>query len=481
MLKAASARSGRPALKSLAGSSVRYGSGKAGVKSMAVIGAGITGVTTARALAERGFEVTVFDRHRMSAMETSFANGGQLSASNAETWNSIATIFKGIKWMLQKDAPLLVNPWPSWHKYSWMAEFVRQIPNAQDNTIETVKLAIAARELLLKHAAKYDIDFNVEHRGILHFYSNEKDYRHAESVNKLYSQGGLEREAMSPADMAKLEPSLDPAAYYGGFFTPSDFTGDIHRYTTGLAKAIEKEGVMFRCGIDEGRVQKLTAVNGGVDVTLGDPSSTFEGETFYGGAGKREGETLHYDGVVVCAGVRSRDLASQLGDRVNIYPVKGYSITVCMNEDDDVSQNAAPWVSLLDDEAKIVTSRLGPRRFRIAGTAEFNGYNRDIRHDRIVPLVGWCNKHFPDLSTEDITPWSGLRPMMPSMLPRIGAGAQPGVFYNTGHGHLGWTLSAATAEMVAEGVLAQNEEGHRGRTFTFPCNQNHLAAALGKA
>ena len=103
-------------------------------------------------------------------------------------------------------------------------------------------------------------------------------------------------------------------------------------------------------------------------------------------------------------------------------------------QDDEQSRDAAPWVSLLDDEAKIVTSRLGPRRFRIAGTAEFNGYNRDIRHDRIVPLVNWCNTHFPGLSTEDITPWSGLRPMMPSMLPRIGAGVAPGVFYNTARG-----------------------------------------------
>lgn len=422
-------------------------------------------------------------------METSFANGGQLSASNAETWNSIATILKGMKWMLQSDAPLLVNPWPSWHKYSWMAEFVSQIPYAKENTVETVRLAIAARELLLKHAETYNVDCNFEHRGILHFYGNEKDYRHAEKVNELYREGGLERYAVSPSEMADIEPGLSPTAYYGGFFTPSDFTGDIHRYTTGIAKGIEKEGVTFRCGIDVGRVQRLaTRPGGGVDVVLGDPSSTFEGPTFYGKSKKptvglrdAEPETLSFDNVVVCAGVRSRDLASQLGDRVNIYPVKGYSITVNMNDDDEQSRNSAPWVSLLDDEAKIVTSRLGPGRFRIAGTAEFNGYNRDIRHDRIVPLVSWCNNHFPGVSTEDITPWSGLRPMMPSMLPRIGAGVAPGVFYNTGHGHLGWTLSAATAEMVAEVVAAQQTEGHRGRTFTFSCNHNSLFAALGKA
>jgi len=436
---------------------------RAGTRSqstVAVIGAGITGVTTARALVARGFDVTVFDRHRMSGMETSFANGGQLSASNAEVWNSWGTVLKGIKWMFQADAPLLMNPWPSWHKYSWMAEFVANIPGYKANTVETVRLAISARELLLEHAKQYNFDFNAEHRGILHFYATEKEYRHAEQVTKLYAEGGLERYAVTPEEISKIEPALNPDKYIGGFFTPSDFTGDIHRYTTGLAKGIAKEGVKFRCGIDEGRVQRLVVrPEGGVSVVLGDPTGYFSGETFYGGkqpifSKGATTETQDFDAVVVCAGVRSRDLASQVGDRVNIYPVKGYSITVNMNEDDAESRDAAPWVSLLDDDAKIVTSRLGPGRFRIAGTAEFNGYNRDIRHDRIIPLVRWCNTHFPSISTEDITPWSGLRPMMPSMLPRVGAGRHPGVFYNTGHGHLGWTLSAATAEMVGETVRA---------------------------
>ena len=176
---------------------------------------------------EQGFDVTVFDRHRMSAMETSFANGGQLSASNAEVWNSFATVLKGIKWMMQTDAPLLVNPWPSWHKYSWMAEFVSHIPDYRASTLETVRLAIAARQLLLKHAETYGVDFNVEHRGILHFYKDAAGFAAAEKVNALYNEGGLERYAVSPAEMAKIEPSLDPSAYHGGFFTPSDFTGDM--------------------------------------------------------------------------------------------------------------------------------------------------------------------------------------------------------------------------------------------------------------
>jgi D-amino-acid dehydrogenase len=154
------------------------------------------------------------------------------------------------------------------------------------------------------------------------------------------------------------------------------------------------------------------------------------------------------DAVVICAGVASRRFAALLGDRVNIYPVKGYSITIEL--DDMASRAGAPWVSLLDDDTKIVSSRLGADRFRVAGTAEFNGYNRDIRDVRINPLIAWTRQLFPAVSTERVTPWTGLRPMTPSMLPRVGAGRAPGVFYNTGHGHLGWTLSAATARIVAD-------------------------------
>jgi D-amino-acid dehydrogenase len=140
-------------------------------------------------------------------------------------------------------------------------------------------------------------------------------------------------------------------------------------------------------------------------------------------------------------------LAGFVGDRVNVYPVKGYSITVQL--DDQASQSAAPRVSLLDEAVKIVTSRLGKTRFRVAGTAEFNGFNRDIRADRIQPLINWVRTNFPGIDTSRVVPWAGLRPMMPNMMPRVAQSQSPGIFYNTGHGHLGWTLSAATAQMVA--------------------------------
>lgn len=404
------------------------------MKTIAVLGAGITGITTAAKLIEQGFDVTVIDRQRYAAMETSFANGGQLSASNAEVWNTWATVLKGIKWMLQADAPLLVNPKPSWHKLSWMFEFMRNIPHYERNTIETTRLAIEARQHLIDLGQKWGVDFDYSECGIMHVYSDQKELAHARNVTQLLAKGGLERSELTAADIKQKEPTLQ-GNYIGGFWTPSDSTGDIHSFTFGLAEAIRKAGVKFMM---ETELTDVSIEGKGVRVK------------------DSEGNSNYFDGVVVCAGVGSRALAKKLGDRVNIYPVKGYSITV--NLRDQLSRDSAPQVSLLDEEVKIVTSRLGPDRFRIAGTAEYNGENRNIRQDRIDPLIKWCNHHFPDVSTESVVPWAGLRPMMPNMLPKVERGRHPQVFYNTGHGHLGWTLSAITADMIAGVVAAERDK-----------------------
>ena len=403
------------------------------MKTIAVIGGGITGVTTAYALALRGFTVTLLERHRYAAMETSFANGGQLSASNAEVWNHFGTVLKGLKWIWRPDAPLLVNPKPSWHKLSWFAEFIGNIPHYQRNTVATARLAIAAREHLFAWAAKENVNFDLEERGILHIYRDKAGFDHAGRVSKLLAQGGLDRRAVTPAEMKTIEPTL-AGSYYGGYFTESDATGDIHKFTMGMAAAAVRQGV--EC-LYEQEVQSVRRQGEQVHIT-----SLVDGQT----------QQRSFDAVVVCAGTASRAIAAQLGDRVNVYPVKGYSITV--NLDDEQSQRSAPQVSLLDDETKLVSSRLGADRLRVAGTAEFNGFNRDIRADRIRPLTDWVAQCFPGVRTEDVIPWAGLRPMMPDMLPRVGRGSDPKVFYNTGHGHLGWTLSAVTADTVAAIVEA---------------------------
>jgi len=405
------------------------------MKSFAVIGGGITGVTTAYALARRGFSVTLIERHRYAAMETSYANGGQLSASNAEVWNHTSTVLKGLKWMLRSDAPLLVNPKPSWHKLSWFAQFIANIPHYERHTVETARLAIEAREHLFSWAREEGIDFDLKTQGILHIYRNKSGFDHAARVTGLLARGGLERHAVTPQEMRTIEPAL-AGDYYGGFYTPSDCTGDIHKFTVGLAAAAERLGVRVLYGCE---VQQLKSDGQRASVSL-----------------MRDGrlEQLDVDALVVCAGVRSRAMAAQLGDRINVYPVKGYSITV--NLPDALSQTAAPNVSLLDDETKLVSSRLGLDRFRVAGTAEFNGFNFDIRADRVRPLVEWVNRCFPGVSTRQVVPWAGLRPMMPDLLPRVGQGRRSNVFYNTGHGHLGWTLSAVTADMLAEVVRGRS-------------------------
>lgn len=266
---------------------------------VAVLGAGITGTTTAYALTDKGHEVTVIDREGYAGMDTSYANGGQLSACNAETWNHPSTILKGLKWLFEKEAPLKMNLMPNWHRYSWFAEFLYAMRHYEKNTVNTVRLAIAAREHLTRMAEEGGIEFDRVNKGMMHVCGTQKGFDHGLGVNDLLKKGGLDRRVITAEEIRSLEPTLQ-GDFVGGFFTESDFNGDIHKYCRGLERACKNRGVTFKFNRE---IVDLVTKNG-VYVT-------------YAG-----GDQDHFDAVVVCAGVGSRKIASKLGDRINIYPVK---------------------------------------------------------------------------------------------------------------------------------------------------------------
>jgi D-amino-acid dehydrogenase len=381
-------------------------------KNIVVVGAGITGLLSAYYLVKAGHKVTVYDSERYPAMRTSFANGGQVSVSNSEVWTTWGNVFKGIKWMFTKDAPLLIRPTLEWAKIRWMAKFMWNTITAKyaENTATTIQLGMQSRELYKDIIAEEGLEFDQSFEGILHFYKDAHYLANARSVKDLYEANGCQWDMLDPHQVHLAEPNLrNDGSVLGGAWTEDDWMGDIHKFCTELTAVLKnKYGVIFRFG---DKISELADVG-------------------------------FYDAVVISSGVGSTALAKTVGDTIDVYPVKGYSITINL---DDESFKHAPKTSLLDDEAKIVTSTLG-RRFRVAGTAELTGENYDIRRDRIEPLLEWVHTNFPKINTHDYSSWACLRPMTPDMMPIVQQSSNnPKVFYHTGHGHLGWTLSPATA------------------------------------
>tara|TARA_B100001059_G_scaffold100127_1_gene99754 strand:+ start:1474 stop:2712 length:1239 start_codon:yes stop_codon:yes gene_type:complete len=404
------------------------------MKKVAVIGAGIAGTTTAYALLKKGYKVTIIDSRRYPAMATSYANGGQLSASNAETWNTPKNVMNGIKWMFKPDAPLLFNPSPEIQKYKWMMGFLWATLKGEHkkNTLETIDMAKKARETYFKIAEDEGIEFELLKKGILRFYDSEKEFKLDQAKKSWLDQEGMEWDTLTTEEVKDLEPAFKNNANYekivGGIYTKSDASGDIHKFCTNLEKVlVEKYSANLQLNTT---VEYISRQKGQLVLTM-----------------RKENEIINdsFDNVVICAGVGTQGFANRLGDKMNIYPVKGYSITIDLK--DELSKSCAPSVSLIDQPVKIVASRLGDR-FRVAGTAELAGINTDIRQNRIRPLLDWVEKYFPNVSTETYTPWAGLRPMTPNMMPITSESRMKGVFYHAGHGHLGWTLSAETANRV---------------------------------
>ncbi len=388
-------------------------------KKVAVIGAGITGITTAYYLVKQGFKVVVYDEEAYPAMKTSFANGGQVSVSNSEVWNTWSNVQKGIKWVFKKDAPLLIRPQLDLAQWNWMVKFL--INTIQDtykeNTKKTIALGLRSRKLYDEICAEENIQFDRLDCGILHFYKDEKYFNAAKEAKNIYNQNGVEWDILNPTEIINLDSSLKNIPnILGGAYTATDWTGDIHKFCYELKTILEKKYNVLFC--------------------------------FSSKISSLQNMTNDYDAVVISAGVGSVKLAKQIGDSIDIYPVKGYSITI-----NNVPTELLPKVSLLDDQAKIVTATLG-NKLRVAGTAELTGENYDIRRDRIEPLLKWVHNNFPQINTHEYSSWACLRPMTSNMLPIVNQSTtNPKVFYNTGHGHLGWTLSPATAKDITERIM----------------------------
>ena len=380
---------------------------------IAVIGAGITGITTAYYLARSGHEVAVFEQEPHPAMRTSFANGGQVSVSNSEVWNTWSNVKKGMKWMFRKDAPLLIRPQLDWAQWRWMAKFLYYTATGvyEKNTAKTIRMGLAARDLYEEIQQEEGIEFDASKCGILHYYKDQQYFEAAKQAKKIYNDNGLDWNILSTTQAYSMDPALgDVPVMIGAAWTKTDWTGDIHKFCYELAEVLKtKYNVQFR----------------------------------YNWQIKHLEEMSWYDAVVVANGVGSTALAKTAGDSIDVYPVKGYSITI-----NNVDPKLLPQVSLLDDQAKIVTSTLG-NRFRVAGTAELAGENYDIRRDRIKPLLDWVHTNFPKINTHDYTSWACLRPMTPDMMPIAKQSDNNSkVYYNTGHGHLGWTLAPYTAKLI---------------------------------
>lgn len=410
-----------------------------------VLGSGIIGTASAWFLNKAGHDVTVIERQAGAAQETSFANGGQISVSHAEPWANPAAPMKVLKWLGQEDAPLLYRFRPEWLQWKWGMHFLRECTPGRtaDNIRQIVAISEYSRQTLQAVRAETGVDYDFLTRGILHFYTDQKDFDESLPAARLMRDLGCQRNSIDADEVVRIEPALAGIRdkIVGGDFTATDESGDVYKFTSGLAAKAKKAGVDFRFNTTVTRL--LTEGAGSSARITGVEVITSEGRH----------QVLRADAFVLAMGSFSVQLAKPLGIDLMIYPGKGYSATYTVT-----NAAAAPSVSLTDDGYKLVVSRLGDR-LRVAGTCELNGYSRELNTTRCEAITRRTRELFPDACDYDNPVyWAGLRPLTPSNVPYIGKTKFSNLFLNTGHGTLGWTMGCGSGRAIADIVSGRLPE-----------------------
>ncbi|AOF81446.1 ketopantoate reductase PanE/ApbA family protein [Methyloversatilis sp. RAC08] len=396
-----------------------------------VLGAGVVGITTAWYLRQAGHSVTVVDRQSQPAMETSFANGGQISVSHAAPWATPQAPGIGLRGMGRSTAPVRFSPTVNHRQWRWMAAFLLQCRpgRVRANTDALARLAIRSQVELGVLRRTLELDYAHAESGILHVFFNRKELARAQQRARILHKHGIRIEVCDAARCIDIEPALASSTrnLIGGLFAPNDESGDACAFTRQLAQRCVDAGVVFHY---ETTADSLDMHQGRV-----------RGVAVRDARGVRG--LLCADQIVCSLGTYTRALVEQHGPRPALYPIKGYSITFPAGPN-------APRVSITDEEHRIVMSRLGDN-IRVAGLAELGGHTVTVDDERVRLLTALTRTLCPDAGDIDAAQaWAGLRPCTPGNVPLIGRSRIPGLWYNTGHGSLGWTLACGSARLLAD-------------------------------
>ncbi|MFP5478873.1 MAG: D-amino acid dehydrogenase [Alphaproteobacteria bacterium] len=401
-----------------------------------VLGAGVIGVTSAWYLAKAGHEVTVIDRQAAPALETSFANAGEISPGYASPWAAPGIPVKAIKWMFQEHAPLIIQPRPDWAKISWMARMLMNCTEAAYavNKSRMVRLAEYSRDCLMELRQETGISYDQRERGTLQLFRTQAQLDHVGDDLRVLQQYEVPFEVLDADQCVAAEPGLAAAKgkIAGGLRLPGDETGDCFKFTQSLSRMAEGLGVTFRYGVG---IDGLEAEGGRIVAVR-----TSEGR-------------VTADAFVVALGSYSPQLVAPFGMKLPVYPVKGYSITVPI-----VDEGRAPVSTVMDETHKIAITRLGDR-IRVGGMAEIAGFDLSLKAKRQATLTHSVEDLFGGAGDQSKAAfWCGLRPMTPDGTPVVGRSPISNLFLNTGHGTLGWTMAAGSGRVLADLMSGKRAE-----------------------